>query len=162
MRKGKSRNRDKKNQVVTNGHSDYLIGYKKPPQRTQFKPGQSGNARGRPKSITTPADVVRKQLGKKITINVGGIDQKVAVLEAILLKHASLAAAGNHKSTKILLDLFGREGNEQSESLREVVLGLRSVNAAHEAADRIAPRPEKTKADSTKTTAKSENEDEKS
>jgi hypothetical protein len=162
MGKRKDKDRNRPSQDATNGRSDYRVGYKKPPQHTQFKPGRSGNAQGRPKSLTTPVDVVRKQLGKKITVSVGGIDQKVAVLEAILLKHASLAAAGNHKSTKILLDLFGRDGNDQSESLREVVLGLRSVNAAHEAADRIAPRPDETKADSTKAAAKSENKDKKS
>lgn len=29
--------------------SDYEVGYGKPPQQTRFKPGQSGNPRGRPK-----------------------------------------------------------------------------------------------------------------
>ncbi|MBV1901270.1 MAG: hypothetical protein KUG56_06315, partial [Kordiimonadaceae bacterium] len=29
--------------------TDYSIGYKKPPKANQFKPGQSGNPKGRPK-----------------------------------------------------------------------------------------------------------------
>ena len=28
--------------------TDYEVGYKKPPKETRFKPGQSGNSRGRP------------------------------------------------------------------------------------------------------------------
>jgi hypothetical protein len=31
---------------------DYEVGYKKPPPHTRFKPGESGNPAGRPKSIT--------------------------------------------------------------------------------------------------------------
>ena len=35
---------------------DYEIGYGKPPKQTRFKPGQSGNPRGRPKWNAQPQD----------------------------------------------------------------------------------------------------------
>jgi hypothetical protein len=128
--------RKKKEITHQNEIADYAVGYKKPPRQSQFKPGQSGNAKGRPKHLSTPGDVVRKQFRKKITITMGGKEQQVAFLEAILLKHASLAASGNHKSTEILLSLFGKDGNDQGDPLREVVQALRSRHEAHEAADR--------------------------
>ncbi|WP_345821102.1 DUF5681 domain-containing protein [Methylobacterium fujisawaense] len=31
------------------GDEDYEVGYRKPPRHTQFKPGTSGNRRGRPR-----------------------------------------------------------------------------------------------------------------
>lgn len=39
------------------------VGYKKPPTRTRFKPGQSGNPKGRPKSITL-SEAYRKVLAE--------------------------------------------------------------------------------------------------
>jgi hypothetical protein len=35
--------------------TNYEVGYKKPPKRTQFKPGKSGNPKGRPKRPAKPS-----------------------------------------------------------------------------------------------------------
>jgi hypothetical protein len=59
---------------MDNSKSDYPVGYKKPPRHTQFKPGQSGNPRGRPKQSATFADVLTKQLRKKVTVTMGAED----------------------------------------------------------------------------------------
>lgn len=47
---------------------DYEIGYKKPPKHTQFKPGQSGNPKGRPKKPQTIEDAAIQTLKQKIKI----------------------------------------------------------------------------------------------
>ena len=88
---------DKKNQ------SDYTVGYKKPPRHTQFKPGESGNRKGRPKQGETFADVITKQVRKKVTVSTGNIVRKVPMLVAIAMKHISKAAGGDPKSTAIVL-----------------------------------------------------------
>jgi hypothetical protein len=36
-----------------NNGDDFEVGYKKPPKHSQFKPGQSGNRKGKPKKNTT-------------------------------------------------------------------------------------------------------------
>ena len=45
--------------------ADYEVGYGKPPQHTRFKPGQSGNARGRPRKS--------KELNKLIQAELDGM-----------------------------------------------------------------------------------------
>lgn len=55
-----------------NDEADYEVGYKKPPIHGQFKPGQSGNPKGRPKKRQTNAELMNQAFDKKMTVNVDG------------------------------------------------------------------------------------------
>ena len=48
-----------------NDDSTYTVGYKKPPRRTQFKPGQSGNISGRAKKIERPKKSSRRSFAHR-------------------------------------------------------------------------------------------------
>ena len=48
--------------------NDYLIGYKKPPLHTQYKPGQTGNPKGRPKGVKNLSTDLQEELESKILI----------------------------------------------------------------------------------------------
>ena len=50
---------------------DYEIGYGKPPKKHQFKPGQSGNRKGRPKGTKNTATLLREILDRKIELRTG-------------------------------------------------------------------------------------------
>src|SRR5688500_18942186 len=55
--------------------SDYDVGYGKPPAEHRFKPGQSGNRRGRPKKAQPKADESNADILKRLDeekIKVGG------------------------------------------------------------------------------------------
>jgi Family of unknown function (DUF5681) len=120
---------------------DYSVGYKKPPRHAQFKPGESGNRNGRPKKSTTFADVLTKQLRKKVAVTLGGNKtKKIHILEAIAMKHLSKAANGDPKSTEIVLECLKSEGTNQNGNLGELLHQFRSIHASREANNRVPGR----------------------
>ena len=44
------------------------VGYKQPPRKTQFKPGKSGNPRGRPKRKVNMSESLNRVLDDKIVV----------------------------------------------------------------------------------------------
>jgi len=56
----------------------YLVGYKKPPAATQFKPGRSGNPKVRPPESKGLATDLREELDQKTTVKEGGKALKIS------------------------------------------------------------------------------------
>jgi hypothetical protein len=125
--------------------SDYSVGYKKPPRRTQFKPGQSGNSKGRPKKRATFAEVLLKELRKLVTINIGTRAQKVSMLEAIAMKHINKAANGDPKSTALVLNALKPFDSDQGNNIPELLRQFRAIHDSHEATDLVRPPAANTK-----------------
>jgi len=87
--------------------AEYEVGYKKPPKAGQFKKGQSGNPKGRPKGTQNVSTVVQKALCRKVTVTVNGKLHKTTVLEATLMATAAKGMGGDTKAAKLVLDLAG-------------------------------------------------------
>jgi hypothetical protein len=85
-------------------NSNYPVGYKKPPQHTQFKSGQSGNARGRPKGSRNFATVFDQELNATIPVTENGKRRKISKREAIVKQTVNKAAAGDQKATTTILN----------------------------------------------------------
>ena len=117
------------------------VGYKRPPRRTQFKPGQSGNPQGRPRKTETVAEVFSRQLNKKIELNDGGKMQTMTLLEAIAMQHTRKAAKGDVKSTRLVLEIVKALLNTQDNNLPELINQFQALHASREAAERARPRP---------------------
>jgi hypothetical protein len=82
------------------------VGYKNPPKHTQFKKGTSGNPKGRPKKAALGIKAIyRKVFGRVITATVSGRATHVSALEAIMLQVLTSALKGDHRATKLALDL---------------------------------------------------------
>jgi hypothetical protein len=84
-------------------NSTHNVGYKKPPRHTQFKPGQSGNAKGRPKGAKNFATVIEQELCARIEVTENGRRKRISKREAIAKQTVNRAAAGDHKATATLL-----------------------------------------------------------
>src|SRR5215472_11830443 len=84
--------------------SKYPVGYKKPPRQTQFKPGQSGNAKGRPKGSKNCKTVFEKELRTPIPVTENGKRKKISKLEAIIKHTVNKAAGGDPKATVVVLN----------------------------------------------------------
>ena len=90
----------------------YRVGYKRPPQHTQFKKGQSGNSNGRPKETKNWSTVFAEELDRRITVTVDGQKTEVTVLEALIRQAVERAAAGSLPHLHLLLGHEYREPPE--------------------------------------------------
>lgn len=89
----------------------YAIGYGRPPTWTQFGPGQSGNAKGRPKTNRSQkASMARETLERKVAIKKDGAPRKVSLRQLAFERIGEQASAGDIQSANFLL---AREKEEQ-------------------------------------------------
>ena len=84
------------------------IGYRKPPKATQFKPGTSGNPKGRPKGSKNVLTLFERELHERVVITVNGRQRSVTRLEAILKRIVTNALAGDPKAILTTLDILRR------------------------------------------------------
>ncbi len=85
---------------------NYDIGYGKPPKSGQFKPGESGNPRGRPKGQKSVSTLIDEVMRKKVRIREGGKVKKVSQVEALLRRVLRDGLKGNAKATDQVIKLL--------------------------------------------------------
>lgn len=83
------------------------IGYGRPPVHTQFKPGQSGNRRGRPKFPRDIEAVARRALNKKAIVTVQGRRRRLTKLEITFDQLANKSASGDIQAALAITKLMG-------------------------------------------------------
>jgi Family of unknown function (DUF5681) len=87
----------------------YTVGYGKPPKKSQFKKGQSGNPRGRPKKWVSPKEPLSfekafiAELKSKITISEAGRTKKITMLEALAKSLVTHALKGDKAAMRYVL-----------------------------------------------------------
>lgn len=80
------------------------VGYGKPPVGSRFKPGQSGNPRGRPKGARNAATIVSQILNHRVTIQSPTGPKKGSLREAMIWKQVELAIKGDGKAFRTLIE----------------------------------------------------------
>lgn len=84
---------------------DYGIGYGRPPQEYQFKKGQSGNPRGRPRKAKSKKQILEGALNEPVTIRVGAKERKITKQEALIQVQLNNGLNGDTRSAKFVLQL---------------------------------------------------------
>src|SRR5258708_6519795 len=84
------------------------VGYKRPPERSRYRRGQSGNPRGRPKKPPSLKADLLCELAEKIQVQERGRTITVTKQRATLKALVASAARGETRATSVLIDLWQR------------------------------------------------------
>jgi hypothetical protein len=84
------------------------VGYKRPPQHSKFKPGQSGNLKGRPKGALNLETDLMQELSEKITIREGERCLKVSKQRALLKSMVAKGLKGDTRAAGLVLQLVAK------------------------------------------------------
>ena len=100
---------------VTRPDASYDVGYGKPPKKTQFSPGKSGNPRGRPRGSKNkrPAlneerlkDIVLDEAYRDISVRDGNRSVSMPMAQAIVRALAVNAAKGQHRAQRLFAEML--------------------------------------------------------
>lgn len=91
---------------MSKDENDNKIGYRRPPVHARFKPGQSGNVRGRPKGSANLKSDLRDELSEQIRVREGERDLKVSKQRAMLKALVAKALKGDARASSVLLGLI--------------------------------------------------------
>lgn len=94
----------------TQSQGEATVGYCRPPKHAQFKPGQSGNARGRPRRKLVLNNIVEELATMPVTVTVDGHARKMPALRAILMLELRKALQGDSKASRFVLEVFESRG----------------------------------------------------
>jgi hypothetical protein len=106
----------------------YDVGYRKPPVTTRFKPGKSGNPKGRPKGSKNTVPSLSEERIKKLIIEEAyrtipivekGRHISIPMITAVLRAVAMNAARGNNRAAGLFTTLVSKTEAENHKLMRE-------------------------------------------
>jgi Family of unknown function (DUF5681) len=100
---------------------DYEVGYGKPPKERRFKPGQSGNASGRPKRSKNAKTLLREALDEIVVVTEAGVQQRMSKREVFFKTLVARAMKDNRYAALLMktMDQYGLiESDKYSEGMK--------------------------------------------
>lgn len=92
---------------------DYEVGYGKPPRHTQFKKGQSGNPRGRPKGSRNFSTDLKNTLKERVRVTKGDRAKTVSTQLAVLMRLREKALGGDARALDRYIELARTYNDEE-------------------------------------------------
>ncbi|MGJ5620419.1 DUF5681 domain-containing protein [Sulfitobacter sp. MF3-043] len=95
--------------------SEYEVGFGKPPSKTRFKPGQSGNPKGRPRGSKNKRrglaeermkDIILDEAYRGITVRDGHRNVTLPIAQAVMRSISVNAARGQHRAQRLFAELL--------------------------------------------------------
>ena len=83
----------------------YEVGYGRPPRHTRFRPGQTGNPKGRPRKDTSLSAILERSLHKQVMIRSGGRQKRMSLAEALIHQILTDATRGDRHARSLILKL---------------------------------------------------------
>lgn len=125
--------------------SNYEVGYCRPPLHTRFKPGQSGNPKGRPKRRKASFnELLFEALDKSVTIRADGKVQRTTIADAFVQGLVADAVRGKTAERKLLAAILSSQQANDSipafeiagatERLKQKLLSLYDAKKSREKA----------------------------
>ena len=103
---GKGRSKRRKSVPPT----DYSVGYGRPPLASRFKPGVSGNTRGRPKGSINLKTQVEQAMTANISIQVGAKTKRVSRIAGVVLRQLQKALMGDGPAAIAVIKMASQLG----------------------------------------------------
>jgi hypothetical protein len=90
----------------SNDARTHSVGYGRPPVHSRFKPGQSGNPKGRRKGQRNVRTVVDGELSQRIKVREGNRTRSLTKLDAFVVTLVNAALKGDAKACASLINLL--------------------------------------------------------
>ncbi len=87
------------------------VGYGRPPKKTRFKAGQSGNPKGRPKGSISLVNAMMQELERTLTVKEGGKETRITKARALVRQWSNGALKSDRACMAIVAKLWA--GHEE-------------------------------------------------
>jgi hypothetical protein len=89
----------------------YKVGKGRPPLATRWKPGQSGNPKGRRRGRKNLATLFHEEMSQKVAISENGQRRVITKAEAAIKQLMNSAAKGNPKAIQAMINISKELGD---------------------------------------------------
>ncbi len=89
---------------------NYTVGFGRPPVAGRFKPGQSGNPKGRRRGTKNLSTLLTDILAEKISVRDGDKVRKISKAEALIHRLVAKALGADPKAAELVIKLAREQG----------------------------------------------------